>query len=235
MDSLIREEVIRLEPMEPIYSLPLGKLGTFHVTIDLVIQWGVMLVLILSALFLTNNIRKVPNRKQTVAELLYTSLKDFVEGNMGSEYLSFISFIGTIAVYILTMNLIPLLGIRPPTQDFNVTLGLALMVFVVVQGNAIAKNGVGGYLHAYATPMLPLTILERIMLPVSMSLRLFGNMVAGSIIIDFAYEGLRSLSWFATLGIPIPLHGFFDLFDGGMQALIFTMLTMINIRVIAEH
>ncbi|GIM29674.1 ATP synthase subunit a [Clostridium polyendosporum] len=221
--------------MEPIYSLPLGKLGIFHVTMSIVIQWCVMLALILVALSLTSNLKKVPSRKQTVAELLYTSLKNFVEGNMGSNYLSYISFIGTIAIYILTMNLVPLLGFQAPTQDFNVPLGLALMVFVVVQGNAIVKSGVGGYLHAYATPMLPLTIMERIMVPVSMTLRLFGNIVAGSVIIDLVYEGLRHYSWFATLGIPVPLHGFFDIFDGTLQALIFTMLTMINIRVMAEH
>ena len=73
------------------------------------------------------------------------------------------------------------------------------------------------------------------MLPVSLSLRLFGNITAAVLIMDLVYSALASISWFALLVVPIPLHIYFDVFDGTIQMVIFVMLTMINIKVIAEH
>ena len=73
------------------------------------------------------------------------------------------------------------------------------------------------------------------MLPVSLSLRLFGNMTAAVIIMDLAYSSLNKLSWIAQVAIPIPLHVYFDLFDGTIQMVIFVMLTMINIKIISEE
>lgn len=83
--------------------------------------------------------------------------------------------------------------------------------------------------------MLPLNIMERLMLPVSLSLRLFGNVMAATVLIELAYEALSSISFFAQLGLPIPLHAYFDIFDGVIQMVIFVMLTMLNIRTVAEH
>ena len=97
----------------------------------------------------------------------------------------------------------------------------------------------GHYLLAYTKPLIPLTpinIMERVMLPVSLSLRLFGNILAASIIMKIVYIALGGLLPPITqLIIPVPLHIYFDLFDGGVQMVIFMMLTMINIKVIAEH
>lgn len=73
------------------------------------------------------------------------------------------------------------------------------------------------------------------MLPISLSLRLFGNMFAATIIMELVYSSLSKITWVAQLGIPIPLHMYFDLFDGTIQMVIFVMLTMINIVIISEH
>ena len=108
----------------------------------------------------------------------------------------------------------------------------------MVQGYAIKRNGVGGYFKGYLEPVpfiVPITILERVMLPVSLSLRLFGNMVAATFIVELVYEGLEKVSWFAQLVLPIPLHLYFDIFDGSIQAIIFIMLTIINIKIVSEH
>ena len=83
--------------------------------------------------------------------------------------------------------------------------------------------------------MLPLNIIERIMLPVSLSLRLFGNILAASFIVELVYESLDKIAWIAQIGLPIPLHAYFYVFDGTIQMVIFVMLTMINIKVVAEH
>ena len=136
------------------------------------------------------------------------------------------------------MNLTGLIGIKPPTVDYSVALALALITFFVVQWFAIKKIGLGHYFKGYAEPyafILPINLIERVMLPVSLSFRLFGNMIAGVVIIDLAYKSLGSLTGFAQLIVPIPLHFYFDLFDGIIQMVIFVMLTMVNIKVIAEH
>ena len=84
--------------------------------------------------------------------------------------------------------------------------------------------------------MLPLNIIERIMLPVSLSLRLFGNIQAASFIVELVYESLEKVAWIAQVGLPVPLHAYFDVFDGTIQMLVFTMLTVVYIKIIsAEH
>ena len=73
------------------------------------------------------------------------------------------------------------------------------------------------------------------MLPISLSLRLFGNIFAATMIMELLYEALNGISFIATIGIPIPFHLYFDIFDGTIQMIIFVMLTMINIKITSEH
>ena len=136
------------------------------------------------------------------------------------------------------MNLLGLIGIAPTTKNYSVALTLGLISFFVIQGYAINKVGIGHYFLGYGEPMLfmlPLNIIERIMLPVSLSLRLFGNILAASFIVELVYESLDKIAWIAQIGLPIPLHAYFDVFDGTIQMVIFVMLTMINIKVVSEH
>lgn len=197
-----------------------------------------MAIITIVAIFFTRNLKKVPDRKQTVVELLVSTINNMVRENMGEEYMNFVPFIGTLMIFILLMNFTGLIGISAPTTEYSVSLGMAIISFVVVQSYAIKKSGVGHYLKAYAQPFIPLTplnIIERVMLPVSLSLRLFGNMTAGVIIIDIVYKALGSIAWPAQIGLPIALHFYFDLFDGTIQMIIFSMLTMIYIKVIGEE
>ncbi|SHE67690.1 F0F1 ATP synthase subunit A [Clostridium fallax] len=226
-----------MEPVEPIFSIPIGNL-TFDITSGLVVQWVVMILLILLAVFSTRNLKKVPDKKQTIVEAFYDAVTNVVRNTMGEEYMSYVPFIGTLAVYLLILNLTGLVGVQPPTQSYNVALGLAIISFVLVQANAIKKVGIGGYFGGFAHPsilMLPLNVIERVMFLVSLSLRLFGNIFAATILIDLIYQGLGNLTWFAELGIPVPFHAYFDIFDGTIQMVIFLMLTMINIKTVAEH
>lgn len=226
-----------LEESKPLYSFDIGSFPV-EIKTELVVQWVVMLIIITLAYWATKGMKKHPNKKQTVVELLYNAIKNIVIENMGEKYGSFVPFIGTLAVFILILNLTGLVGVAPPTENFSVTIGLALIVFVVIQANAIKKVGLGHYFLGYGKPllpMLPLNIMERLMLPVSLSLRLFGNVMAATVLIELAYEALHSISFFAQLGLPIPLHAYFDIFDGVIQMVIFVMLTMLNIRTVAEH
>ena len=210
----------------------------FGVTSSLFIQWVIIGILTILAIVFTRNLKKIPNKKQNVVEILVETFNKLVKENMGEGYAAYVPYIGTLAMFLLLMNLAGLVGLKPPTLDLSVVAGLALITFVLVQANSIIKIGLGHYFLGYFQPyagMLPLNLIERFMLPVSLTLRLFGNMTAAIVIMDMVYNALGNIAWVAQLGIPVPLHAYFDVFDGTIQMVIFIMLTMINIRITAEH
>lgn len=210
-----------------------------EVTNSIIVQWGIMLFVIAGAMLLTRNLEKVPSNRQSLVELLVDFVNNIVEDTMGTGTKKFVPYIGTLGIFILIMNLTGLIGIEPPTKGYSVTLALALISFLVIQAYAIKKKGLIKYFKGYAEPiglLLPINIMERIMLPISLSLRLFGNIMAASIIIELVYTSLNKLfSGLPQLLVPIPLHFYFDIFDGGIQTAIFVILTMINIKIVAEH
>lgn len=236
-ESLLRKEVISLEQAAPLYTFYLGSFPVV-ITLEIVTQWGIILFLALLGMFMTKKIDPLPNKKQNISEIFVETVSKLVEENMGEEYLGFVPFIGTVIIYVLIMNLTGLIGIKPPTQNLSITLSLGIITFFIVQATAIKKVGIFHYFIGYGKPyvaMVPLNIIERFMLPVSLSLRLFGNITAGTIIVELVYQALNSIGFIATLGLPIALHFYFDIFDGVIQVAIFTMLTMINIKLISEH
>lgn len=226
-----------MEAVEPIFSFNIGGF-TAIIGKQIIWQWIIMLILTVVAILLTRSLKKGPNKIQVLLESLYKSAENLVKSNMGEEYISYIPYIGTLMVFLVALNLTGLFGVKPPTANLAVTAGLAITTFVVINVNALVKNGLLGYLKGFVSPspfMLPLNLMERIIIPVSLALRLFGNMVAAVIVIDLFYEFLTGLTTVAGIGLPIFLHGYFDVFDGLIQMLVFTMLTVINIKVTAEH
>lgn len=224
-----------MELVAPIFSF---KIGSLIIDSDIVFQWIIIIALGITAYFLTRNLKSKPTKRQVAVEYVYDLVSNVVKGNMGESYSSFIPYIGSLMIYLLVMNLIGLIGIMPPTRDLNVTFGLAFTSFIVIQANAIKRNKFGGYLHGYTEPlamMLPINIMERVILPVSLALRLFGNMLAATILIELVYEALGHVAIVAQVGLPIFVHAYFDVFDGAIQMIVFVMLTMINIKIVAEH
>lgn len=226
-----------MEPLEPLWSF---NLGFFRLDIapEVVVQWGIMLLITVLAIWSTRGMKLRPGKKQTFVETLYTTTKSVVVSNMGEGFIDMIPFIGSLFIFLLFMNLIGLIGLPVPTKNFSVTIGLALITFYMVQYYSISRHGLKSYFKGYAYPLAlitPINILERLMLPVSLALRLFGNIVAATFLVELCYEALGNIGFIAKLGIPIPLHAYFDIFDGGIQTIIFIMLTMINIKITAEH
>jgi F-type H+-transporting ATPase subunit a len=226
-----------VEEYAPLFEFHLfGHVLEFPVSI--VIQWAIIAVVTILAIYLTSNLKKVPDKKQSAIEALVEAVNNLVKENMGEQFKSFVPYVGTLIIFMLFMNLTGLFGFEPPTKNYGVALGMALISFMVIQGHAIKKAGILHYFGGLGKPfgfLVPLNILERVILPVSLSLRLFGNMTAAAVIMGLVYKALRSLNWFAQLGIPIPLHCYFDIFDGALQVAIFTMLTMIHIKLTSEH
>lgn len=226
-----------LETERSIHSFNIGNFP-INITASIIIQWVVILILGISAFLLTKNLKQKPDKKQATLEKIYVAVESIVTSTMGEDYKSFIPYIGSLAIYLLVLNFSGLIGIEPATQDLSVTVGLALTTFLVIHYTSIRRNGVKGYLKGYMHPsliMLPINIMERVMLPVSLALRLFGNMLAATVLVDLVYHALSKISVFAQIGVPIIVHGYFDLFDGTIQMVVFTMLTMIQIKLTAEH
>ncbi|WP_242942255.1 F0F1 ATP synthase subunit A [Clostridium sp. USBA 49] len=224
---------------EESYLFNLNFLGhTYGFSKNIIAQWIIIILITVLSIFLTRNLKKVPDKKQSIAELLVEYTNNFVKSTMGENYINLSPYVGSLVAFLLFMNLTGLVGFKPPTMDYSVALGMALTTFVVIQWYAIKKVGIFHYFIGFTKPaffMLPMNLLERVLLPVSLSLRLFGNMTAAAVILEIVYEALGGISFFAQIGLPVPLHVYFDIFDGTVQMLVFTMLTMINLKVIAEH
>jgi F-type H+-transporting ATPase subunit a len=208
---------------------------TFIVTMSVILQWVILAVIIVSVLLLTRNFGKIPSKRQTVIEMIVNLFNGLVCSNLGNDFKKrFVPFVGTLGIFILSMNLTGLLGFAPATKDINVTLTLALISAVVMNATAIAHNGLGGYLHGYIKPlpfMLPMNLIEKITVPLSLCLRLFINMLVGVIFMELTY---MALGYFAFV-LPVPLHFFFDLFVAVIQTYVFIMLTMIFTKTAVEE
>lgn len=209
-----------------------------QVSLSLFIQWMVILIALILSIIYSRSVKRIPGRVQGAVEMGIEFLNNLVDDNMGEGKRKFVPYIGALGVYLFTFNMLGFFGVKPPTADYSVALGLGLTTFLIVQAYTIKKLGLVGYFKGYASPiplLLPVNILERVMLPISLSLRLFGNMFAGAIIMELIYGALNGLNFVTTMILPIPFHLYFDVFDGTIQMIIFVMLTMINIKITSEH
>ena len=214
------------------------ELGGIPITETVTNTWMIMAVLIVFAYVATRKFEKIPTGLQNVIELIVELINSLTAQTMGADKKkTFAPYMGTLMIFLVFANLAGLLGIRPPTADVNTTVGLALITFFMIHFFGMKRKGVGKYLKGFLDPfpvMLPLNLIGELATPISLSFRLFGNIVGGLIIMDLLYGALGSLSVKLGIGIPIfmvplpaPLHLYFDVFAGVLQSFIFTMLTMV--------
>jgi len=168
---------------------------------------------------------EVPGNVQNVAELAVDMLDGVVKGGMGKSAHKFMNYIGTVFIFILICNLSSLFGLRPPTADYGVTLPLGLITFVLIHFNKFKHQKVSGVIKGLCDPWpiwAPINIIGDIAVPISLSLRLFANVLSGTVMMALVY-GLLSI---IALGWPAVLHVYFDMFSGAIQTYVFCMLTM---------
>ena len=202
-------------------------------TTTIINTWIVMAILTVIALvvrFKVSSFTDVPTTKfQNIVEALVEAIEGLVGGAMGERHKGFAPFYGSMLLFILLSNLIGLIGLRAPTADIATTFALSMTTFVMVQGYSISTNKLGGYLKGYFEPMaflFPLNVFGELANPVSLSFRLFGNLIGGSIIMALVYAGLKGVAPVLQLGLPVILHLYFDIFSGALQSFIFIMLSM---------
>lgn len=221
------------------FSEDIPLIGGFRLTETLVVMWGISLFLIVGSYLLTRNFQKVPKGVQNAVEVLVGAIYNLTASTMGEDKIGFAPYIGTIILFIGLSNISGLFALRPPTADLNTTLSLSLMTFFLIHGSGIRKKGLGKYIKGFSEPFIlltPINVIGEIATPVSLSFRLFGNLVGGMIIMSLIYMALGNFSTMLGIhipilqvGIPIILHGYFDVFSGLLQTFIFTMLSMIFI------
>ena len=172
--------------------------GTVQLTQTLVVSWLVMIIITALCIWLGSGLKVTGiSRKQAVAEMIYTSLVNFVRGNMGTQFDHYIPLVGTIFVTSIVSNLISLVGIWSPTADLMTELAWALVVFVLITYHKIKASGILGYLKGFLDPIFilaPINIMSECFTPISMACRHFGNILSGTVIGALIYAALTAAS-----------------------------------------
>jgi F-type H+-transporting ATPase subunit a len=200
-------------------------LGNIPVTSSVVNTWIVMAIVIPLSYVIGKRIRTVPHGMQHLAEMVAEFFYGLLDETMGKEGRKFIPLVGTLFIFILCLNLswfIP--GIMPPTTDLSTTLGFAVVTIIAVQIIGIKKRGIGGYIKHFFQPnpfLFPLNLLEELVKPVSLSLRLFANMFGEETVVLVLFILIPLLS-----PTPVMLLG---IIMGLIQALVFSLLTVVYI------
>ena len=253
-DTELKVDVVGPRKMITIMN---GGEELFSISETVVTGWVLIIALFILIKWLTSDLKIVPtSKKQVLAEWLVTFFNDTVRDNMGPKMMHFAPYIATVFVYALTGSLVSVLGLRSMTADINCTGTWAALTLFFITYYKIKTNGFGGYLKSFTEPvavLTPINLLSEVATPVSMALRMFGNLSSGMIISAIVYgfltvlsnvvynaipflEGATFLNYFHIfqIGIPAVLSIYFDFFSGVIQSYVFIMLTMANIQQAAE-
>ena len=207
------------------------NIGGVGIHESVIVTLFISILLLVLGLVLTSGFRvENPSRRQLAVESFVLWLQKFFEGPLSPKGKQYAPYMMTIACYVALANIFYVFGIKPPTKDLTVTAALAVMSIVLVQMAGIQTKGVKGWLHSFLEPMpamLPMNILELFIKPVSLCMRLFGN-VLGAFIIMCMIEGL------VRIIVPVPFSLYFDFFDGLIQVYVFTLLTSMYIAEAVE-
>ena len=167
---------------------------TTHVSILVV-----MLVLFVFALAANRTMRhaqEVPGFFQNIVEMIVEMLDGMVESSMGSYAKKYRNYIGSIFIFIFVSNISGLFGLRPPTADYGVTLPLGIITFCIIQYNNVKYNKFGAFTDLFKPiPILfPINLIGEIAVPFSLSLRLFGNVLSGTVMMSLIYSLLSKIA-----------------------------------------
>jgi F-type H+-transporting ATPase subunit a len=201
--------------------------------------------------FGTRHKELIPRGFQNFLELLVESMQKIIYGILGEDGPKYFPFLATLFIYILSMNLFGLVPfMKSPSSNLNVTVGLAICVFALVQYLNFRNMGFFGFLYHLAgspkgalgwamTPlMFPVEVITQLSRPVTLSLRLFGNILGEKILIGiFTLFGIAMVAFInSPVGFPLQTpFMLFALLTGLMQALIFTLLSAVYIVLSIPH
>lgn len=214
---------------ETVFTIPV--FGGIGISESVVVTWIIMAVLVLIAIILTRNLKiDHISKRQAIAETIVTKLTSMTEGMIGKEGKAFVPYLTTVLLYIGVSNIIGLFGFKSPTKDLNVTVALAVMSIVIIEYAGISRKGVKKWLHGFTEPIAivtPINILEVVTRPLSLCMRLFGNVLGAFVIMEL-------IKMIVPVFVPVVFSFYFDLFDGLLQAYVFVFLTSLYIKEMIE-
>ena len=207
------------------FTLPI--FGGIDIPESIAVSWGIMAFLVIVSILLTRNLKvNHISKRQAILETAVVTMDNFFKDLLGEAGKQYVPYLITVALYIACSNLIGIIGLKPPTKDLNVTAALAIMSIVLIEYAGVHQKGGKGFLKSFMEPipiMLPMNILEVFIRPLSLCMRLFGNILGAFVIMEL-------VKIVAPLLVPIPLSLYFDLFDGFIQAYVFVFLTSLFIK-----
>ena len=218
LGQALREELNR----ESVFTI--GGIGIYE---SVVVTWIIMAVVLLLSLILTRNLKvEHPGKRQLLLEQAVTSLEGITEGILGADGKRYAAYLTSVLMYLGIANLIGILGFKPPTKDLNVTAALAIMSIVLIEYAGIHQKGVKRWLKGFAEPIAlvaPINVLELFIKPLSLCMRLFGNVLGAFVIMEL-------IEYIMPVGLPVVFSMYFDIFDGLIQAYVFVFLTGLFIK-----
>ena len=214
---------------DTVFEIPI--FGGIPIYESVVVTWIIMAVVFLLCIIFVRNLKvENPGKKQLVLETAVQGLYNFFKDTIGKHGTAYIPYLMAVALYIGIANLIGLLGFKPPTKDMNVTVALAVMSIVLIEVSGIRQKGTKGWLKSFAEPMpivLPINVLEIFIKPLSLCMRLFGNVLGSFVIMELIKIIIPPV-------LPAVFSCYFDIFDGLIQAYVFVFLTALFIKEATE-
>lgn len=211
------------------FTIPL--FGGIDIAESVAVTWIIMLALVLASILVTRNLKvENPGKGQLLLETGVSGLQHMVQDMVGEKGGRYVPYLMTVLLYIGVANIIGLLGFKPPTKDLTVTVALAVMSIVLIEYSGIREKGAKGWVKSFAQPvaiMTPFNILELVIRPLSLCMRLFGNVLGAFVIMELIKQ-------VAPAVIPVPFSLYFDIFDGLIQAYVFVFLTSLFIKEAVE-
>jgi len=214
---------MRLSPDQMIF----WQHGFFKLNATIVFTWGLMLLLAAGSRLITRRLSTdlTRSRWQNLLEIVVTAIEKQIEDVGLTPARKYVWFLGTLFLFVATASLCTVIpGYQPPTSSLSTTAALALCVFVAVPLFGIEDQGMGGYLKSYVKPtviMLPFNIIGEFSRTLALAVRLFGNMMSGTMIIAI----LLTITPFI---FPIFMT-MLGLLTGMVQAYIFSILAAVYI------
>lgn len=221
-------------------------LSTIHIELQVELVFSLIIITALSLFFIYAG-KKVmvadPLQKpkgivlvcETGIEMVYNYMKSIMPSQFEKNYYPYFAMM---FVYLIVANLSGLIGFDAPTSNYSITLAITLITFVLIQYNAFKKKG--GFIYIKELVWPPTNILSAVSPLISLSMRLFGNILSGTILMGLVYQ---FTGWLSGMIIPFNflgpilapvLHAYFDVFAGCIQTLVFVTLSSILIAIEAE-
>lgn len=224
MDEIANELLEELT-CETAFTIPV--LGGIEIAESVVITWVIMAIMLILAFCMTRGLKvQNPGKRQIILETCVGGFQNIVKGIIGEEGAQYVQYLVTVLIYIGIANIIGLFGMKPPTKDLNVTAALAIMSIILIEYSGIHAKGVKRWVKSFAEPVAvvaPLNVLEIFIRPLSLCMRLFGNVLGAFVVMELLKIIMPAI-------LPIPFSLYFDIFDGLLQAYVFVFLTSLFIK-----